>query len=455
MILLAAICSLLASTVPLSRPVPSDALRERLADKSLDIIGIVHFGLNTYTDKEWGFGDEDPKLFNPEKFDASQIVNVCKAGGIGGLVVVAKHHDGFCLWPSKTTGHNIKASPWRDGKGDYVREMADACRAAGLKFGVYVSPWDRNSPYYGMDRYVCIFHRQLKELLSGYGEIFEVWFDGANGGTGWYGGAKEKRIIPPGYYRYSEVGRLLAELQPSACSFGQEDWSTFRWPGNEKGILPDECRSSMPKTSDPRYNAFIASGLRSGTLFQVPEADFPLRKGWFYHKREDGTTKTAETLMKLYLRSVGNGGVMNIGVAPTKDGLIDEVDARELKRFSEIRSEFFSREITDESEFNVVVFEENLIRGEQVDSWQFFADSKKVLWGTAIGLKRIRILDKPITAKECRFHCQRHGGDFRGVTFKRYYVDPKLISRIMNSADTVETQTAIMMKNASTNKEAK
>lgn len=436
------------------RPAPSPALAARLKDKSLDIIGIIHFGLNTFTDREWGFGDEDPGMFNPEKFDADQIVAACKAGGIGGLVVVAKHHDGFCLWPTKTTGHNLKASPWRDGKGDYIREMSDACRKAGLKFGIYVSPWDRNSEFYSTDRYVCIFHRQLKELMKNYGELFEIWFDGANGGTGWYGGAKEKRSISKDYYRYGKVGEFIRELQPGACSFGQTDWAEFRWPGNERGLLPPECRSTMPSTKDmDHYNAFIASGLRTGVLFQVPEADFPLRKGWFYHERENGTTKSGEMLMRLYLASVGNGGIMNIGVAPNKSGLVDEVDARELKRFSDIRREFFAREVTGDGEFNVVVFEENLLRGEQVDEWRFHADSKVVLSGKSIGLKRIRVLDAPVKASSCRFECVRHGGDFRGVVFRRYYVDPLLIKKINDAGTTSETQTAVWMKSAAANKD--
>ena len=165
---------------------PRPQLAQRLADEA-DVIGIVHWGLNTYTDREWGYGDEEPALLNPASFDADQIVGACKAGGLKGLVVVAKHHDGFCLWPTKTTKHNITKSPFRGGKGDYVREMSEACRRAGLKFGVYVSPWDRNSADYGTAKYVETYHAQIKELLGGaYGEVFEMWFDGTFVGSGFF-----------------------------------------------------------------------------------------------------------------------------------------------------------------------------------------------------------------------------------------------------------------------------
>ena len=230
----------------IARPAPRPALNARL-DSDVDLIGIVHWGLNTYTDREWGFGDENPAMLNPSNFDADAIVAACKAGGLRGLVVVAKHHDGFCLWPTKTTRHNISRSPFRSGKGDYVREMAEACARAGLKFGVYVSPWDRNNADYGTPKYVETFHAQIKELLSGgYGDVFEMWFDGANGGDGWYGGAKERRTIAAGYYRFDEVFAFVRALQPGVCIFaGESDDSDFRWPGNERGELGPDSRATV------------------------------------------------------------------------------------------------------------------------------------------------------------------------------------------------------------------
>lgn len=318
-------------------PSPSAAHRIRLEAEE-DIIGIVHWGLNTYTDREWGFGNEDPALLDPPKFDADKIVGACRDGGLKGLVVVAKHHDGFCLWPTKTTKHNISRSPFRGGKGDYVREMADACRRAGLKFGVYCSPWDRNSPHYATEKYVEIYHAQVKELLGGaYGEIFEMWFDGANGGDGWYGGANEKRSIPEGYYRFKEVFAFVRALQPNVTIFsGEQPTVEYRWPFNECG------------DADP-----VRDACRDGYFAQW-EADFPLRPGWFYHEKERGKTKHAAYLMNRYLSSVGNGGTMNIGIAPNKDGLLDDEDVRALKGFKVIKDAFFSRPVKDDGPFNFV-----------------------------------------------------------------------------------------------------
>ena len=318
----------------LARPVPSPALMERLkADE--DVIGIVHWGLNTFTDREWGFGDENPADLNPAKFDADQIAQACAAGGIRGLVVVAKHHDGFCLWPTKTTEHNISKSPFRGGKGDYVREMADACRRAGMKFGVYCSPWDRNNADYASPKYVETYHAQVMELLDGrYGEVFEMWFDGANGGDGYYGGAREKRKIPAGYYRFDDLFRTVRTLQPLVTIFGMG--GEFAWPFNERG--------NVDPTASPS----------DGAMFRMWEADFPLRPGWFYHAKDRGKSKHAAYLMNRYLSSVGNGGTMNIGIAPNKDGLLDEEDVRALKGFKALKDAFFSKPV-GEGPFNVVV----------------------------------------------------------------------------------------------------
>ena len=245
-----------------NRPVPRPAFAARLAAHDCEIYGIVHWGLNTFTDREWGYGDEDPRLLAPASFDADQIVGACKAGGLAGLIVVAKHHDGFCLWPTKTTGHNITKTPfWRErgtGNGepgtesgergrDYVKEMELACRRAGLKFGVYVSPWDRNNADYATPRYVETFHAQIREVLGGaYGEVFEMWFDGAMGGDGYYGGARERRRIPAGYYRFPEVFRFVREIQPKICIFaGENDDADLRWPGNEKGELDPNSSATI------------------------------------------------------------------------------------------------------------------------------------------------------------------------------------------------------------------
>ena len=347
-------------------PVPSPALMERLkADE--DITGIVHWGLNTFTDREWGFGDENPADLNPAKFDADQICGACAAGGIRGLVIVAKHHDGFCLWPTKTTEHNItKAVNFRGGKGDYVREMADACRRAGMKFGVYVSPWDRNNAAYATERYVETYHEQVRELLCGaYGEVFEMWFDGANGGDGYYGGARERRKIPgSGYYRFGELFKTVRTLQPKATIFGMG--GEFEWPGNERGYAHPERTPC------------------DGATFRMWEADFPLRPGWFYHAKERGKSKHSAYLMNRYLSSVGNGGMMNIGIAPNREGRLDDEDVMALKGFKTIKDAFFSRPV-ETGAFNVVVTRDEfgvkriyLTNDAKIDGRRYWADPELV-----------------------------------------------------------------------------
>ena len=458
-------------TVP--RPVPRPALLERMVNGP-DIIGIVHWGLNTYTDREWGYGDVDPKLLNPVSFDADQIVGAAKAGGIGGLVIVAKHHDGFCLWPTKTTDYNITKTPfWEQGKGNgergrnYVKEMEQACRRAGLKFGVYVSPWDRHDADYGTDKYVEKFHAQIKELLGGgYGEIFEMWFDGANGGGGFYGGANEKRTIGKDYYRFGDVFRFVRELQPTCCIFAEDDDSDFRYPGNERGSLSDWSRATIitcgglenKKYLNPDYHRLRNTGRADGAYFRVCEADFPLRKGWFWHERDRDTTKNAPWLLQRYVNVIGNGGIMDLGLSPDKSGRICEEDACELAKFKEMRDALFECEVTVDGEmFNVVELSEDLTNGEQVDGWKVIADGKTILAGKPIGRRRIRLLSEPIAPAKCEVVVTAHGGNPLPVTLKRYYADPALVKTILDaSADGGETDTAKWMegKTAENAKEA-
>ena len=442
------------------RPVPRPAMAERLAT-DVDVIGIVHWGLNTYTDREWGYGDEDPAMLNPAKFDADQIVAACKAGGLKGLVVVAKHHDGFCLWPTKTTEHNITKTPFWKGTGngeqgrDYVKEMEQACRRAGLKFGVYCSPWDRNSAHYATEKYVKIYHAQLKELLGGaYGDIFEMWFDGANGGDGYYGGAREKRKIGADYYRFGEVFKFVRELQPSVTIFaGERDDSDLRWCGNERGFISEDSRATVVRTGgfcdgkygNPDYVPMRNEGLPDGDFFRVNEADFPLRKGWFYHEGERGTTKSGAYLAKLYVGTVGNGGTMNIGIAPNKDGVLDADDVKALRDFGELRKALFAHEAKDGGQFNVVVLREDVSNGELVDKWEFVADGKTILRGKSIGNKRIRLLQESVAAKGCAVRVLRGVGTPK-VSYTLYCADQAVIDAILNAkGDDGETDTAKWM----------
>ena len=432
-----------------ARPVPRPALLERIKE-GIEVYGIVHWGLNTYTDREWGYGNEDPKMLNPDCFDADQIVGACKDGGLQGLIVVAKHHDGFCLWPTKTTAHNISKSPFRGGKGDYVKEMERACRKHGLKFGVYVSPWDRNRADYATPKYVETFHAQIKELLSGdYGEIFEMWFDGANGGDGWYGGAKETRKIPLDYYRFDEVFKFVRELQPKACIFNESDGADYRWPGNERGELCDDSAATIRPYDRKVYRSCCNRGdLRDGTTFHPPECDFPLRKGWFYHLSETNTVRCGEYLMQRYLNTVGNGGTMNIGIAPDRHGRLAPEDVAALKRFGELKREFFANRSPEK--YNVVVIWEDVSQGELVGGWELkTTDHKRLLSGTAVGIKRIRVLPETVSVLDTVFEHTLVGGKEgrHGVEQMFYYVEPKTLNRVMNATTTNgETDTAQWMR---------
>lgn len=303
----------------------------------------VHFSINTFTDKEWGFGDEDPKLFDPKDFDADQIVAAAKAGGLEGLILTAKHHDGFCLWPTTRTEHCIRNSPYKDGKGDIVREMADACRRAKLPFGVYLSPWDRNHPEYGRPAYVEYFRAQLTELCTRYGELFEVWFDGANGGDGYYGGAREARKIDaPRYYDWPSIVALVHKLQPNACTFDPLG-ADIRWVGNEDGVAGDPCWPTMP--NKPYDQKEGNSGVRGGALWWPAETDVSIRPGWFYHADEDSKVKSPERLIRLYDESVGRGTNLNLNIPPDRRGRIPDQDVKILKSFGDAIRATFARDL--------------------------------------------------------------------------------------------------------------
>ena len=478
--LVSASCPAVSVVVDLPSPKPGPALAARIAAGDCEVYGIVHWGLNTYTDREWGYGDEDPALLNPAKFNADQIVGACKAGGLGGLIVVAKHHDGFCLWPTKTTEHNITKTPFWRGQGsvvrsqesggrsrgrDYVKEMEQACRRAGLKFGVYVSPWDRHDADYASPKYVEKYHAQIKELLSGdYGEVFEMWFDGANGGDGWYGGAKERRRIAGDYYRFPEVFKFVRELQPKVCIFaGESDESDFRWPGNEKGELdPDSCATICStggfadgKYGNPDYKEHMNTGMRlfdTPSFFRVCECDFPMRNGWFYHAREKGKTKCGLYLLQRYLNTVGNGGTMNIGIAPNKDGLLDDEDVKALADFGKLKAKFFSQPVTN-GLCNVAVMSEDVVKnGETCGEWLLYEGDKgdldegnELAHGTHIGIKRIRTLERPLRAEKLHGYVYNSGQEEWPVKF--YYVEPDFLKAVLSATtESGETDTAKWMK---------
>ena len=330
-------------------PVPSP---RQLQWHDLEFYGFLHFTINTFTDREWGYGDEDPALFNPTDFDADQIVRTAKAAGMKGLILTAKHHDGFCLWPSKYTEHSIKQSPWQNGRGDVVKEIADACRKYGLKFGIYLSPWDRNHPDYGRPEYLAYFRNQLRELLTNYGPIFEVFFDGANGGDGFYGGAKEtRRIDRETYYDWPATWRMVRELQPDACLFSDAG-PDIRWVGNERGIAGETCWATLnakdfiPGRAD---QARLNRGDRQGANWVPAECDVSIRPGWFYHAQEDAKVRTAPNLVDIYYASVGRGASLLLNLPPDRRGQINENDQRSLREFHRILDNTFANDLAREA----------------------------------------------------------------------------------------------------------
>ena len=333
-------------------PQPYGALPEarHLLWHEMEFYGFLHFTTNTFTDKEWGYGDESPAIFNPTDFDADQIVSVAAEAGMTGLILPCKHHDGFCLWPSEFTEHDVAASPWKDGGGDVVREIADACARHDLKFGVYLSPWDRNHADYGGPEYVAYYRNQLRELLTNYGPIFEVWWDGANGGDGYYGGARESRTIDRStYYGWDDTIELVRELQPDAVIFS--DAGDVRWVGNEHGVAGDPCwatytakpaegeTKAVPGTT--RYQEGT-NGHRDGERWAPAECDVSIRPGWFYHATQDEQVKTPEQLVDLYYQSIGRGASFLLNLPPDRRGRIHDNDVASLRSMREILDATFA-----------------------------------------------------------------------------------------------------------------
>ena len=314
-------------------PIPT---KQQVDWQRMEYYGFVHFGLNTYTDREWGYGDEDPKLFNPSDFEADRIVKLFKNAGMTGVILTAKHHDGFCLWPTKTTTHNISKSPWKNGKGDLVFEFAKACNKNGIKFGTYISPWDRNHKDYAKPGYIKDYYGQIKELLSGkYGQVFEIWFDGANGGDGYYGGAKESRTIPKDYYNFPAVVKLIRGLQPNCIIWGAGIYGDARWGGSEAGHV-----------SYPHWSAFSEKGtlVKEGKRWVPAEGDTSIRRGWFWHESANNSVKSPNHLLQVWLESVGRGANLILNVPPDKNGHIYPADAEALMGFKELREKLLARD---------------------------------------------------------------------------------------------------------------
>ncbi len=321
-------------------PVPSE---NQMRWQEMEYYAFVHFSLNTYTDQSWGFGNEDVKLFNPEKADCRQWARICKEAGMKGIIITAKHHCGFCLWPSKYTEYSVKNAPWKNGKGDMVREMADACKEYGLKMGIYLSPWDRNHPEYGKPEYITYFRNQLTELLTNYGEIFEVWFDGANGGDGYYGGANETRKIDrTTYYDWKNTYTLIRKLQPNIVIWNDGgDRGDLRWVGTEDGYVGETNWSLLNATGDVPFD-MLHHGVENGDSWVPAEVNTSIRPEWFYHPSEDTKVKTLPHLMNTYYNSIGHNGTLLLNFPIMPNGLIHEKDEKAALEFGKAVKESFA-----------------------------------------------------------------------------------------------------------------
>lgn len=343
--LIAATCLNAQSAAVVNAPAPVSPLPQpkQVAWQQLETYAFIHFGLNTFGDMEWGYGDADPNDFNPTRLDCEQWARVCKEAGMKGIIITAKHHDGFCLWQTKYTDYSIRNTPYKDGKGDIVGELSAACKKYGLKFGVYLSPWDRHQAFYGTPLYREYFHAQLEELLTQYGDIFEVWFDGANGGDGYYGGARDTRTIDRRtYYDYPRAWQTVERLQPMAVCFS-DGGPGCRWVGNEQGYA-FATNWSFLRINEvyPGYDRYkeLQQGHADGDTWVAAECNTSIRPGWFYHKREDEKVKTVDKLVDLYYRSVGHNGTFLLNFPVTPEGLIHPIDsANAVDFYKHVRNE--------------------------------------------------------------------------------------------------------------------
>lgn len=438
-----------------ARVVPSP---RQLRWQQLELTAFFHFGVNTFTGREWGDGKEDPKIFNPTALDADQWVRVAKEGGIKQVILTAKHHDGFCLWPTATTKHSVASSPWKEGKGDVVRDVAEACRRNGVGFGVYLSPWDRNAPMYGTDDYNDFFVQQLTELLTNYGKVDEVWFDGANGE-----GPNGKKQV----YDFDRWYALIRKLQPEAviAIMGPD----VRWVGTESGYGRETEWSVLPV--DERLQERIEAGSQKdvtfkplgdmmendlgsrekiraakGLVWYPAETDVSIRPGWFYHAKEDDKVKSPKELVNIYYASVGRNGVLLLNLPPDRRGLIHEQDAKNLSEWKRLLDQTFannllksatvqgtggkgSRALLDNqfetfwvgqrgdttasiefvlqqpAEFDVLMLQEHIATGQRIERFvlEYFSGGewKKVAEGTTVGYKRLLRFD-PVRAGRVR-----------------------------------------------------
>ena len=407
-----------------NRPVPTPGQLQWHRD---ELAIFLHFGVNTFTNREWGDGTESPSIFNPTALDARQWARTAKQAGFKAMVLTAKHHDGFCLWPTKTTTHSVASSPFRGGRGDVVREFVDASRAEGLRVGLYLSPWDRNHPAYGdSPRYNDIYIAQLTELLTQYGEIAEVWFDGANGE-----GPNGKRQV----YDWPRFWGHVLKLQPNAVIFSDAG-PGVRWCGNERGTAGDPNWATVdptkvpyPGADGPGIIAALQHGDRDGTVWRPSEVDVSIRPGWFYHPAENARVRTVENLVNLYFTSVGRNGKLLLNVPPTPDGLLHTADVTNLVGMRRALDAIFALnhargakpvwKVTGprRAEFvvdlgrvvpvTVIRLSEDITRGQLVASYRVEGAGDDGAWkpvsnGTTIGYAKLDRLSAPMTVRQLR-----------------------------------------------------
>ncbi|MCA5004999.1 alpha-L-fucosidase [Sphingobacterium bovistauri] len=458
-------CFLVSQLSAQQAPKPYGALptERQLKWHEMETYCLIHYTPTTFQDKEWGYGDADPKIFNPSKFDAEQIAQAAASAGFKGLISVAKHHDGFCLWPTKTTTYSVSNSPWMNGKGDMVKAFMEASHKFGMAFGTYLSAWDRNDLRYGTPAYTEAYREQLSELMSNYGTLFTSWHDGANGGDGYYGGKNEKRTIDPvTYYEWEEkTWPIIRRLQPMASIFSDVG-PDMRWAGNEHGHAAETSwatitpigrngQKPMPGASTDASN--LPTGTRDGKLWIPAECDVPQRPGWFYHKNQDSKVKTPNELFDIYMKSVGRGANLNLGLAPMPEGILHPNDVKSLQKFGEKLEKTFETNLTSgakatskhlrgkskefalknifdkdrysyyapkdavlnpeieialsgEKEFDIIRLRENIKLGQRLDSvvvdqWKE-GKWEKIASATSIGANRLIKLQSPIKASKLR-----------------------------------------------------
>lgn len=428
----------------------------------MEMYALIHYTPTTFQNKEWGYGDAPTDLFNPSAFDANQIAAATASAGFKGLISVAKHHDGFCLWPTATTTYSITSSPWKEGKGDMVKDFMQASHDHGLQFGVYLSAWDRNDTRYGTPAYAEAYREQLKELMTQYGPLFTSWHDGANGGDGYYGGLNEKRTIDrTTYYEWEEkTWPIVRKYQPLAMIFS-DIGPDMRWVGNEKGFAAETSWATFtPEGIDGQKpvpglmnSMTLPEGTRNGKYWIPAECDVPHRPGWFYHPEQDKQVKSPEELFEIYLKSVGRGANMNLGLAPMPEGILHQNDVVSLQKFGEkIRNTFavniaanakikasntrgnnnkygtqhildgdrytywasddgihtpeLEVEVNSDQLFDIIRIRENIKLGQRIDSiqveiWENNSWSPLAA-ATSIGANRLIKLEKPVKAEKLK-----------------------------------------------------